>query len=214
MSDFVAIHVIWKIWDQVLSFIPHAVGVYGAPETGKTTLDLQLTTQGEVRPLGEGDRTRHVMSPISTRYMQPVSTLKRVRSDGVRRVFSSRDLGGNTEYHNLWLHDMWQRRVSTIVIVVDHRHILDPMNTDNQIALSYIVESLRTMKKPKGLGIRHLFQKKYHPSRIIVLANKADLWLNTKEEFDLWERGVLRSAEPLERNISECFTFRTKASLS
>ena len=189
---------IWKIWDQVLSFVPHSVGVYGAPETGKTTLDLQLTTQGEVRPLGSKDRTEHVMSPITKRYMQPVSTLKRVKSDGVRRVFSSRDLGGNIEYHNLWMRDMWERKVSTVVVIVDNRHLLDPKNTDNQTALSYIVESLRTMQKPKGLGIRHLFRKKYHPKRLILLANKADLWLNTKDEFELWKRGAIIKHELFE----------------
>ena len=29
------------------------------------------------------------------------------------------------------------------------------------------------------------------PSRIVLLANKADLWLNDEESFDLWRRGAI-----------------------
>jgi len=76
--------------------------------------------------------------------------------------------------------------------VIDHRHMIDPSNTDNQVALSYLVQSLRERKKPKGRGIwKTLFQRKYTPRRIILLANKADVWLNDEESFDLWRRGAI-----------------------
>lgn len=195
-TEIVAIHVIWKIWDQLLSFVPHSVGVYGAPLTGKTTLDRQLTSQGPVRPLSEEkDRTKHMKKPLSNQYILPEATLKRVKSDGTKRMVRSRDIGGDEKYHNMWIRDMWQRKVATVVIVIDHRHLVESNNVDNQMAVEYIVECLRTMKKPKGLGLKRIFQRKYHPARVIILANKADLWLDTQEELELWQRGAIMKHE-------------------
>lgn len=190
-GEILVAHGMWEVLKNSRAYVNHSVGVYGASETGKTTLDRQLTTQGEVRPLGEKDRTHHTKKR-SGKYVMPEPTAKRIRSHGLRRTIVSRDLGGHTEYHSTWLRDMWTRKVRTIVVVIDHRHMVDPSNTDNQVALSYLVQSLRQGKKPKGRGIwKTLFQRKYSPRRIIILANKADIWLNDEESFDLWRRGAI-----------------------
>ena len=86
---------------------------------------------------------------------------------------------------------MIERKVKTVVVVVDHRHLEDSRNVDNQTALGYLVQALSQNKVPKGLSIRaRLRAKKYSPSRIILLANKADKWM-TDEDFFLWERGLI-----------------------
>lgn len=190
-GEIVVGHALWQILSHSHSYITQHVGVYGASETGKTTLDKQLTTKGEIRPLGDNDRTHHGKTWLGQEKM-PTATTKRVKSEGMTgRTIVSRDLGGHTEYRNMWLRDMIQRKVKTVVVVIDHRHLEDSRNVDNQTALGYLVESLSKNKVPKGLSLRaRLRAKKYSPSRIILLANKADQWMED-EDFYTWERGLI-----------------------
>lgn len=190
-GEIVLGHALWQIMFHGSTFVPVHVGVYGASETGKTTLDMQLTTKGEIRPLGEQDRTHHKKSWLGRERM-PESTRKRVKSDGIKsRTIISRDVGGHAEYHSMWLRDMIERNVKTVVVVVDHRHLKDNRNTDNQVALGYLVEALSNKTVPKGLSIRaRLRAKRYTPNRIILLANKADQWMED-EDFFMWERGLI-----------------------
>jgi len=187
-GEILVAHGMWEVVRSSKQFVPHSVGVYGASETGKTTLDKQLTTQGEVRPLGEDDRTHHPLKRGN--YILPPATAKRIRSQGLKKTVVSRDLGGHTEYHSSWLKDMWERKVKTIVVVLDNRHLLEVGNTDNQVALSYLVQSLRNQVRPKGLGLKRIFQRKYMPKRVIVLMNKADKWMD-ETAYELWEKGFI-----------------------
>ena len=110
-GEIVVGHALWQILSHSHSYITQQVGVYGASETGKTTLDKQLTTKGEIRPLGDDDRTHHVKTWLGREKM-PTATTKRVKSEGMTgRTIVSRDLGGHAEYHNMWLRDMIQRKV-------------------------------------------------------------------------------------------------------
>jgi len=184
-------HALWQVLIHGKTYISQHVGVYGASESGKTTLDKQLTTKGEIRHLGQDDRTHHEKGWLGREKM-PEATTKRIKSDGLKsRTLVSRDLGGHAEYHTMWLRDMIQRNVKTVVVVIDNRHLIDNRNTDNQVALGYLVEALSKNTVPKGLSIRaRLRAKKYSPSRIILLANKADQWM-TDEDFFTWERGLI-----------------------
>lgn len=184
-------HALWQVIIHGKTYISQHVGVYGASETGKTTLDKQLTTRGEIRHLGEADRTHHGKTWLGREKM-PDATTKRIKSEGLKsRTIVSRDIGGHSEYHGMWLRDMIQRNVKTVVVVIDDRHLTDPRNTDNQVALGYLVESLSKNIVPKGLSIRaRLRARKYAPSRIILLANKADQWMSD-EDFFAWERGLV-----------------------
>ena len=76
----------------------------------------------------------------------PTATHKRIKSSGLKKTVVSRDLGGHVEYQSTWLRDMWERKVKTIVVVLDHRHLDDNANTDNQVALSYLIRSLYAIK--------------------------------------------------------------------
>lgn len=184
-------HALWQVIIHGKTYISQHVGIYGATETGKTTLDKQLTTRGEIRHLGEADRTHHGKTWLGREKM-PEPTTKRIKSEGLKsRTIVSRDIGGHSEYHAMWLRDMIQRNVKTVVVVIDDRHLIDPRNTDNQVALGYLVESLSKNIVPKGLSIRaRLRARKYAPSRIILLANKADHWMSD-EDFFAWERGFV-----------------------
>lgn len=190
-GEFVLGHALWQAITHGSTFVPHHVGVYGASESGKTTLDMQLTTKGEIRPLGDKDRTHHGKSWLGRQKM-PEATRKRVKSEGIKsRTVISRDVGGHAEYHSMWLRDMIERKVKTIVVVIDNRHLKDSRNTDNQLALGFLVEALSSKTVPKGLSIRaRLRAKKYRPMRIMLLANKADDWMDD-EAFHLWERGFI-----------------------
>ena len=103
----------------------------------------------------------------------------------------SRDIGGHQEYFPMWLRDMYSRRIETLIILLDHRHLTNTDDTSNQLAFGYIVEHLSNGKRPKGLGFWKRFRaRKWRPKRIIVLANKADLWLD-EEGYAQWERGLI-----------------------
>ena len=125
----------------------------------------------------------------------PTTTAKRVRSEGISKTLISRDIGGHTQYMPMWIQDMYKRRVQTLVIVIDHRHLLDRNNTDNQLAVGYIVEYLLNGKKPRGIGLLSRFKaRKWKPKRILIVANKADLWLD-EDGYSQWERGLISEHE-------------------
>lgn len=191
-TDIVIAHGIWKLLNRVMTFVPYDVSVIGASETGKTTLDRQLTTRGEIQKLGESERTHHKKSWLGT-YKLPETTRKRVVSDGkLAKTIVSRDLGGHIEYHSTWLRDMINRNCSSVVVVIDQRHIGDSHNVDNQTALGYLVRGLSDKKNvPKGLTWRGWWRaKNYYPKRVVLLANKADEWM-TDQDHNTWEKGFI-----------------------
>ena len=93
-----------KIYQRV-----HAInfGIYGATQAGKTTMNHQLRTRGEVpdireRTVGKGRATR-----------------KYVKLDGDAHTVKSADIGGQVTYWNDWIHDMRSRRVKYIIFMID-----------------------------------------------------------------------------------------------
>jgi len=189
-AEIVVAHGIWRFLSNLISYVPVQISVIGASHSGKTTLDKQLTTQGEIRELGEGERTHHSKGWIGD-YRLPESTKKRVKSDGLAKTLVSRDLGGHVEYHSTWLRDMVDRNCNTVIVVIDHRHLMNPNNIDNQTALGYLVTALQKKNKPKGLSLRGRWRwKNYAPRRILLLANKADDWVSNEDHL-VWERGFI-----------------------
>lgn len=191
-TEIVFAHTILALIDKVKEYIRYDIGVYGASMTGKTTLDKQLTTPGLIRPLGGDKRTHHKLKALSSTHRMPNSSAKQLVSKGRKKTIVSRDIGGHTEYQYMWLKDMYQRKIKAVVVVIDHRHLLDEDNTDNQVALGYLVESLASKKPPKSLGVwTRLKRRNYRPDKIILLANKADEWLHTDEDWAMWEHGLI-----------------------
>ena len=191
-AEIVMAHGFWQLLIHGRTYVPRQVGVYGATETGKTTLDQQLTTKGEIRELGEAERTHHFKKKLLTNIKKlPAPTTKRVKSQGLEKTVVSRDIGGHIEYHSMWLRDMIERKVGTVIVVVDHRHLLKSSDISNQTALGYLVQSFAQNTIPRGLSLRaRLRAKKYAPKRILLLANKADEWMDDNA-YDLWEKGFI-----------------------
>ena len=191
-TEIVFAHTVIALLEKVKELIKYDIGVYGPTEAGKTTLDKQLTTPGIIRPLGEDGRTHHKRKLISSTHRMPNKTAKRLVSKGRKKTVVSRDIGGHEKYQYMWLKDMYERNIKAIVIVIDHRHLLDSECVDNQVAVGYLVEALAKRKPPKGLGIwTRIRRRHYRPDRIILLANKADEWMTTDEDFDMFERGMI-----------------------
>ena len=190
-TDIVIATGIWRLLSKLSTFIPYEVSVIGSAQSGKTTLDKQLTTRGEIRKLQDVDRTHHKKGWLG-KYKMPDATRKRITSDGLSRTVISRDLGGHIEYHSTWLRDMINRNCGSVVIVIDDRHLNDPKNVDNQTALGYLVTGLSDKKnRPKGLTWRGWWRAKtYCPKRVLVLANKADNWM-TDVDHATWEKGFI-----------------------
>lgn len=191
-AEIVMAHGFWQLLVHGRTYVPRQVGVYGATETGKTTLDQQLTTKGEIRKLGEQERTHHTKRKLFRNITKlPPVTTKRVKSSGLEKTVVSRDIGGHIEYHSMWLRDMIERKVGTVIVVVDHRHLTNSKDVTNQTALGYLVQSLAQKTIPRGLSLRaRLRAKKYTPKRILLIANKADEWMND-DAYDLWEKGFI-----------------------
>ena len=86
---------------------------------------------------------------------------------------------------------MIERKVGTVIVVVDHRHLTNGKDLSNQTALGYLVQSLSQHTVPRGLSLRaRLRAKKYTPQRILLIANKADEWMDD-DAYSLWERGFI-----------------------
>ena len=189
-AEIIIAHGIWRLSQTLASLIPVNISVIGPTGSGKTTLDRQLTTRGEVRMFSEDERTHHNKTWLGN-YRMPEATKKRVKSEGLARTVVSRDLGGHEEYRTLWLADMINRDSKNVFVIIDHRHILDSNNVDNQTALGFLVEALQKKQKPRGLTFRGWWRwKTWYPRRVILIANKADEWM-TDEDHETWKKGFI-----------------------
>ena len=108
----------------------HAInfGVYGASRVGKTTLHRQLRTRGEVPEIKK--RTVGLERP----------TRKLVKIDKNMHTVRASDIGGESQYWNLWKKDIRKRKPKHIIFMIDHRHLENNVNMDNQLAWQYFVD--------------------------------------------------------------------------
>ena len=91
----------------------HAVnfGVYGATMVGKTTLNHQLRTRGEVPEIKKRTVGLHRASR------------KTIKIEGETHTVKSADVGGESFYWKEWIADMKRRKVNYIIFMIDHRHL-------------------------------------------------------------------------------------------
>tara|TARA_R110000751_G_scaffold82534_2_gene166055 strand:- start:4440 stop:5165 length:726 start_codon:yes stop_codon:yes gene_type:complete len=177
------------IWGQSLynSWRPRKVGVYGAGQVGKTTLDRYMTTPGEMEEIPNEERTEHLK--LLGRYMMPKPSRKRISWEGQKRVVFSADIGGQDRFWNLWIDDMVNRNVECVVYVFDDRAFKGGDEALQQIAgFKYLVDAVlhrqyryRTLKS-RWRG------KKYVPNIIMLVANKADRFFDETAAL-LWGQG-------------------------
>ncbi len=171
---------LWSSWKKT------RVGIYGYWGTGKTTLNRQISTTGELEVI-EHDETEtstyHAYNQKKGKYVLPSPSTKRVKlmtnNDlmTATRTLSTTDIGGHEEYFDLWLEDMVTRKVQIIVWLIDHRHINEPSNTTQQDSFKRFVDVLINGKYPfKSRKLRKM-ARGYKPAVVGLVANKADLWV-------------------------------------
>ena len=177
------------LWGQHLynAWKPRSVGVYGTSMVGKTTLDRDMTTPGEMEEIPESERTEHFR--ILNRYLLPRASKKRISWKGEKRVVNSTDMGGQERFWNLWVDDMVARQVEAVVDMFDDRAFKGGAEGMEQVAgFKYLVDVLvgrnyryRTLRSRwKG--------KKYSPKVVMLVANKADRFFDDKAAL-LWQQG-------------------------
>jgi len=108
----------------------YSFGIYGAGEVGKTTLQRQLQTRGEVPNIRK--RTDGLQRP----------TRKVVKIDGSLKTVKSADVGGQAQYWIQWVQDMRNRKVEYIIFLIDNRHNEEKFNMDNQLAWRFLVDTI------------------------------------------------------------------------
>ncbi len=174
------LHHLWASWRK------NRVGIYGYWGTGKTTLNRQISTTGELEVVEHDEMetsTYHAYNQKKGKYVLPKASTKRVKMAANELSFTSRtlvttDIGGHEEYFDLWLEDMVTRKVQIVVWLIDHRHLTDPENTKQQEVFKRFVDVLISGKYPfKNRKLRKM-AKGYKPVVVGMIANKADLWVD------------------------------------
>jgi hypothetical protein len=98
---------------------PHKISILGPSLAGKTTLDQYLTVPGDIDPIPLEMRTTHPVKNGS--FQMPHATKKQVRWKGEKTPIMTADIGGQSQYWNMWAEDMIERKTSVIFFVVDDR---------------------------------------------------------------------------------------------
>ncbi len=172
---------LWASWRK------HRVGIYGHWGTGKTTLNRQMSTPGELEVIAHDEKetaTHHDFNQKKKKFVLTPASTKRVHlnaNEGLmsqKRTIETTDLGGHEEYFELWLEDMVTRKVEIVIWLIDHRHMSDPKNTKQQELFKKFVDILISGKFPfKSRKLRKM-ARGYKPKIIGLIANKADLWVD------------------------------------
>ena len=173
---------LWHYWK------PRKVGVYGTTMVGKTTLDRYMTTPGEMEEIGLDERTKHFRVPGLNRFLLPKPTRKRVSWKGDTRVVYSADLGGEERFWNLWIDDMVNRQVETVIFMFDHRCTQGGEAAIEAVGgFKYMVDAI-IHRQYRYRKLKAWFKgKKYVPKLIMLVANKADQWWDDQANV-LWQQ--------------------------
>jgi GTPase SAR1 family protein len=176
------------VWGQSLwnSWRPRRVGIYGAGQVGKTTLDRYMTTPGEMEEIPDAERTDH--KKFLGKYNMPKPSRKRVSWKGHKRVVYSSDVGGQERFWNLWIDDMVNRQVEAVVYMFDERAFKGGDDAIKQIGgFKYLVDAiLHRQYRYRNFKARRK-GKKYVPKLIMLVANKADRFFDETAAM-LWQQ--------------------------
>jgi GTPase SAR1 family protein len=143
----------------------HQFGIYGVSQVGKTTLNNQLRTRGEVPNIKE----RTVGKSRTSR--------KIIKMHGHTKVMKSTDIGGETKYWDLWLQDIEKRKVKYVIFMIDDRHLTHKFNNEQLWAWEYLIKILTDNNWSNGKRKKN----RDYPKHISIWANKYDLW---KEKYE------------------------------
>jgi hypothetical protein len=148
----------------------HAInfGIYGASQVGKTTMNHQLRTRGDVPDI----KTRTVGTQRASR--------KFIKIDGDAHTVKTADIGGQTVYWNDWVTDMRTRHVKYIIFMIDDRHMDKHFDIEQQLCWTFLVDTICANE----WNINSKRKKKRdsdYPLAVGIWANKFDLWKDKYE---------------------------------
>lgn len=170
---------------------PHKIAIFGPSLAGKTTLDQYLTVPGDIDPIPHEMRTTH---PVKHGVFQmPHSTKKQVRWKGEKTPIMTTDIGGQSQYWNLWAEDMINRNASVVFFVVDDRVTWSQPAMQEAVAgFKYLTDIIVNKRYPSTFS-RSMKKraKNYKPSVVCLVLNKMDLWW-TNESQRMWDMGLKR----------------------
>ena len=182
-------HMIKKVYRTLR---PYKIGVYGPSMTGKTTLDQYLTVPGDIEPIPIEFRTSHQM--VNGQYKLPNAHRKQIKYKRERQPISSADVGGHSQYKNLWIEDMFGRQVNIVFFMVDHRVLTHPNFREEAVAsLQYLVDNITGKDRTKAISRRDKKNAKngYKPDLFCFLINKMDVWWTPQAQY-LWSHELQR----------------------
>jgi hypothetical protein len=170
---------------------PHRVAIYGPSLAGKTTLDQYLTVPGDIDPIPLELRTTHPVKNGS--YLMPHGSKKQVRWKGERVPISTTDIGGQSQYWNMWAEDMLNRNASIVFFVVDDRvGWSEPAMQEAVAGFKYLTDIIVNHRFPSTFTRSMKKQaKNYKPKVVCLVLNKMDLWW-TNECQQMWDLGLKR----------------------
>ena len=170
---------------------PHRIGIYGPSLAGKTTLDQYLTVPGDIDPIPVELRTTH---PVKNgTFQMPHGSKKRVRWKGEKVPITSTDIGGQSQYWNLWAEDLVTRNVSIVFFVVDDRVAWSQPAMQEAVAgFKYLTDIIVNHRFPSTFS-RSMKKKakNYKPKVVCLVLNKMDLWWD-KQSQEIWDFGLKR----------------------
>jgi hypothetical protein len=167
---------------------PRRVGIYGPSMVGKTTLDRYMTTPGEMEEILLSDRTKHFKVPGINRFLLPRPSRKRVGWKGDKRVVYSADIAGEERFWNLWVDDMVNRQVESVIFLFDHRASIGGDSAIQAIGgFKYLVDAILHRQYRYRTVRSRMRGKKYVPKIIMLVANKADEWWDESANV-LWQQ--------------------------
>jgi len=167
---------------------PRRVGVYGPSMVGKTTLDRYLTTPGEMEEIPLSERTKHFKVPGINRFLLPRPSRKRVGWKGDKRVVYSADIAGEERFWNLWVDDMVNRQVESVIFLFDNRASVGGDSAIQAVGgFKYLVDAILHRQYRYRTVRSRMRGKKYVPKIIMLVANKADEWWDESANV-LWQQ--------------------------
>ncbi len=171
---------------------PFRVGIYGPSMTGKTTLDQYLTVPGDIDPIPLEMRTSHPI--INGKPVQPKAHRKLIRWKKERIPISNSDIAGQAQFRNLWIEDMFGRKVEIVVFMIDHRVVTSPAFLKDALAsFTYLVDNItrKDVSSEISRKAKKTAKSVYMPKLVLIVANKMDLWWSPQAQV-LWDNGLAR----------------------
>ena len=172
---------------------PFKIGIYGPTLTGKTTLDQFLTMPGDIEPIPAEFRTSHIKDR-NDNYILPEAHRKQIKWKRERYPVQSADVGGQDMFRNLWIEDMFRRKVDVVFFMVDERVLTHPNFALEALAsMKYLVDNLthKNVTKEISRKAKKNARKGYKPELFCFLINKMDLWWSPQAQY-LWDNGLQR----------------------